>query len=152
MSGSEVEIYTTHAQLWPWETTGKKPQTTQNNIKKYLTKNHTDFFFLTENNISYLAQLSTLRCVCFSQLHAESLVAFRGRSLHCGGIKRNSFSVHGLNSQQICQELGEDREARQVWGVALEAASWIHSSWRNPVFPHMAHVRVENVFAITAPV
>lgn len=103
------------------------------------------FFLFTENSISYLAQLSTLRCVCFSQLPVERVlfVAFRDRSLHCGGINRDSFSMHGLNSQEICQELGGDREARQVWGAALEAISKIPSSWRNPFFLHIAHVRVE---------
>lgn len=58
MSGSEVETYISDAQVWPRETIGKKEKN---------PKSPKDFFFL-ENNSSYLAQMSTLRCVYLSQL------------------------------------------------------------------------------------
>lgn len=46
MSGSEVEIYTTHAQLWPRDTMGEKTPNNPKQLKKQtLTKSHMDFFF-----------------------------------------------------------------------------------------------------------
>lgn len=163
MSGSEVEIYTTHAQLWSWKIMGKNPQTIQNNMKK----THRFFFFFfskkTDQKPHRFFNLYWKQCIILNSAEyikmylflpascRKNLVAFRERSLHCAGINRDSFSMHGLNFQLICQELGEDRETRQVWGAALEAASGIPPSWRNSVFPHEAQARVENVFAIPWP-
>lgn len=106
MSGSEVEIYTTHAQLWPWKTMGKKPQTIQNNMKKNpidyffsskkLIKSHIDFLIYTENNVSYLAECIKMYLFLPASCR-KNLAAFRERSLHCAGINRDSCSMHGLN-------------------------------------------------------
>lgn len=40
----------------------------------------------------------TKMCLFLSTDCRKSLVAFRGRNLHCGIINRNSFGMHGLRS------------------------------------------------------
>lgn len=147
MSGSEVETYTSDAQVWPRETMEKKNKQNKT-IKNPHQKLHRLFFFSPREQFILLSSDEyTKMCLFLPTDCRKSLVAFRGRNRHCGIINRDSFGMYGLRSHQIYLVLDEDSEARQIWGGALEP-SWIPSSCRNPVFPHMAHLRVENMFAI----
>lgn len=75
MSGSEVETYTSHAQVWPRDAIEKKKNKEKKTIQKPHQKPHRlFFFFFLENNSSYSALMSTLRCVYFSQLIVERVL------------------------------------------------------------------------------
>lgn len=76
MSGSEVETYTSHAQVWPRDAIEKKKEQRKENNTKTPPKAPQAFFFFffLENNSSYSALMSTLRCVYFSQLIVERVL------------------------------------------------------------------------------
>lgn len=86
-------------------------------------------------------------CLFISTDCINSLVLLSELEIYRRIINRDSFGMYGLRSNEIYLIQDEDSKTRQVWGGALEPAR-IPSSWRNTAFPHMAYLRVENMFAI----